>query len=111
MARFIVPLTGCMWAIPWFRRTRQGYSPISQQPKQIIVRPLEKRSQARLSQSILDPADCYGAPKIMLTLIKCVLYLNSFLTFPIHAESRDNVILSVCSGHLSGCCAVWDGGL
>jgi hypothetical protein len=50
-----------------FRRTRQGYSPISQQPKQIFVRPLEKRSQARLSQSILDPCYCYGAPKIMLT--------------------------------------------
>ena len=38
-----------------FRRIRQGYSTTSQQPKQIFVRPLEKRSQARLSQSILDP--------------------------------------------------------
>ena len=50
-----------------FRRTRQGYSPIAEQSKQIFVRPLEKRSQTRLSQSILDPAYCYGAPKIMLT--------------------------------------------
>ena len=50
-----------------FRRTRQGYSPIAEQSKQIFVRPLDKRSQARLSQSILDPCYCYGAPKIMLT--------------------------------------------
>src|SRR5450631_1845224 len=67
MAQFIVPLTGCMRAIPAASVARQGYSPISQQPKQIFVRPLEKRSQARLSQSILDPCCCYGAPKIMLT--------------------------------------------
>ena len=50
-----------------YHRTRQGYSPTIQQPKQIFVRPLEKRSQSRLSQYILDPSYCYGAPKIMLT--------------------------------------------
>jgi len=50
-----------------FRRTRQGYSAISQHPKQVFVRPLTSHTQTRLSQSILDPAYCYGAPKIMLT--------------------------------------------
>lgn len=50
-----------------FRRTRQGYSPIPQQPKQIYVRPLDKHAQARLSHSFLDPIYNYGAPKIMLT--------------------------------------------
>ena len=50
-----------------FRRTRRGYSSISQHPKQVFVRPLTLHTQARLSQSILAPAYCYGAPKIMLT--------------------------------------------
>jgi hypothetical protein len=50
-----------------FRRTRQGYSPSSQQPKQVFVRPLGTRSQAHLSQAILNPCYHYGAPKIMLT--------------------------------------------
>ncbi len=50
-----------------FRRTREGYSSTPKQPKTIFVRPLTPRSQARLSQSILDPLYCYGAPKIMLT--------------------------------------------
>ena len=31
-----------------FRRTRQGYSSISQHPKQVFVRPLDMHSQARL---------------------------------------------------------------
>lgn len=49
-----------------FRRTSKGYSSTHKQPKQIYVRPLSSRAQARLSQSILDPYYCYGAPKIML---------------------------------------------
>ena len=47
--------------------TRQGYSASPQQPKRVFVRPLTKHSQARLSQSILDPTYRYGAPKLMLT--------------------------------------------
>ena len=50
-----------------FRRTRQGYSTAFRQPKQIFVRPLDKHSQACLSQPILDPNYNHGAPKIMLT--------------------------------------------
>ena len=38
-----------------YRRTCQGYSPSSQQPKQVFVRPLGTRSQAHLSQPILNP--------------------------------------------------------
>lgn len=49
-----------------FRRTSKGYSSTQRQPKHIYLRPLSPRSQARLSQSILDPYYCYGAPKIML---------------------------------------------
>ncbi len=49
-----------------FHRTTKGYSSIQKQPKQIFVRPLSSGSQARLSQPILDPSYCYGAPKIML---------------------------------------------
>ena len=65
-----------------YRRTSQGYSPISQQPKQIFVRPLEKRSQTRLSQSILDPAYCYGAPKIMLTADQMRILPEFFFDIP-----------------------------
>lgn len=54
-----------------FRRTRQGsrqgYSATPQYPKRIFVRPLMRQTQAHLSQSILNPLYCYGAPKIMLT--------------------------------------------
>ena len=54
-----------------FRRTRQGsrqgYSATPQCPKRIFVRPLTTHSQAHLSQSVLNPTYCYGAPKIMLT--------------------------------------------
>jgi hypothetical protein len=50
-----------------FRRTSKGYSLAHKSPKQIFVRSLTPRSQARLSQAILDPYYCYGAPKIMLT--------------------------------------------
>ena len=50
-----------------FRRTRKGYSSTPQHPKQIFVRPLLPQSQTHLSQPILDPDYCYGAPKIMLT--------------------------------------------
>ena len=50
-----------------FHRTRQGYSALLQQPKQIFVRPLATRSQSLLSQPILNPCYCHGAPKIMLT--------------------------------------------
>ncbi len=49
-----------------FRRTSKGYSSTQKHPKQVFVRPLSSRSQARLSQSILDPYYCYGTPKIML---------------------------------------------
>jgi hypothetical protein len=65
-----------------FRRTRQGYSSSPQQPKQIFVRPLEKRSQARLSHSILDPCYCYGAPKIMLTADQMRSLPEFFLDIP-----------------------------
>jgi len=50
-----------------FRRTSKGYSSVHKSPKQIFVRSLTPRSQAHLSQSVLDPYFCYGAPKIMLT--------------------------------------------
>ena len=50
-----------------FRRTRQGYSTIPRQPKQIFVRPLSRHSKAHLSQSILDPFYHHGAPRLMLT--------------------------------------------
>ena len=54
-----------------FRRTRQGarqgYSSTPQYPKRIFVRPLTAHAQAQLSQSVLNPNFCYGAPKIMLT--------------------------------------------
>lgn len=50
-----------------FRRTRKGYSTSTQQPKQVFLRPLIRRTQTYLSQSILDANYCYGAPKIMLT--------------------------------------------
>ena len=49
-----------------FRRTSKGYSSTQKHPKKIFVRPLSSSSQARLSQSILDPYYRYGAPKIML---------------------------------------------
>ena len=65
-----------------YRRTPQGYSPSSQQPKQIFVRPLEKRSQAHLSQPILNPCYCYGAPKIMLTADQMRTLPDFFLDIP-----------------------------
>jgi len=65
-----------------FRRTRQGYSANPQQPKQIFVRPLDKRSQVRLSQSILDPCYGYGAPKIMLTADHMRTLPEFFLDIP-----------------------------
>ena len=65
-----------------FRRTRPVYGSTSQQPKQIFVRPLEKRSQARLSQSILEPCYHYGAPKIMLTADQMRTLPEFFLDIP-----------------------------
>jgi hypothetical protein len=65
-----------------YRRTRQGYSPSSQQPKQIFVRPLGTRSQAHLSQPILNPCYCYGAPKIMLTADQMRTLPEFFLDIP-----------------------------
>lgn len=65
-----------------FRRTRSGYSTSSHQPKQIFVRSLEKRSQAHLSQSILDPYYHYGAPKIMLTADQMRTLPEFFLDIP-----------------------------
>ncbi len=50
-----------------FRRTRQGYSTMPQQAKRVFVRPLSAHTQKHLSQPILNPLYCYGAPKIMLT--------------------------------------------
>jgi len=38
-----------------------------QTPKRVFVRPLIAHAQARLSQPRLDPADCHGAPKMMLS--------------------------------------------
>jgi hypothetical protein len=65
-----------------FRRTRQGYSAIPQHPKQVFVRPLTPRTQARLSHSILDPAYRYGAPKIMLTAEQMRTLPEFFLDIP-----------------------------
>ena len=65
-----------------FRRTRSGYSNSSHQSKQIFVRSLEKRSQAYLSQSILDPCYHYGAPKIMLTADQMRTLPEFFLDIP-----------------------------
>ena len=50
-----------------FRRTRSGYSATAQTPKRVFVRPLVARARPRLSQPRLDPADCHGAPKMMLS--------------------------------------------
>lgn len=50
-----------------FRRTRRGYSATPQQAKRVFVRPLRAHAQKLLSQSIINPLYCYGAPKIMLT--------------------------------------------
>jgi len=50
-----------------YRRTREGYSTTAQAPKQVFVRPLVARAQARLSQPVLDPAYHHGAPKLMLS--------------------------------------------
>ena len=49
-----------------FRRTRAGYSPTPGAPKQVFLRPLLPRVQARLSAPILDPIYRHGAPKLML---------------------------------------------
>jgi hypothetical protein len=49
-----------------FRRTRAGYSPTAWAPKQVFVRPLVPRVQARLSQPVLDPRYHHGVPKLML---------------------------------------------
>ena len=76
-----------------FRRTSKGYSSAHKFPKQIFVRSLTPRSQTRLSQSILDPYYCHGAPKIMLTADQMRTLPAFFLIFPIPAASRDNDIL------------------
>lgn len=50
-----------------FRRTRKGYSSTAHHPKKVFVRPLRRHTRARLSQAILNPYYCHGAPKIMMT--------------------------------------------
>jgi len=50
-----------------FRRTRQGYSVAQGNPKQVFVRPLIPKLQARLSHPILASQYHHGAPKLMLT--------------------------------------------
>ncbi len=50
-----------------FRRTRKGYSATPQHAKRVLVRPLRADCQKQLSQAILNPLYCHGAPKIMLT--------------------------------------------
>lgn len=49
-----------------FRRTRADYSPTARAPKQVFLRPLVARAQARLSQPFLDPRYHHGAPRLML---------------------------------------------
>jgi hypothetical protein len=49
-----------------YRRTRDGYSNHPTQPKEVFVYPLVADARARLSQAVLDPAYCHGAPKMML---------------------------------------------
>jgi len=57
----------CVGETRGFRRTRSGYSTTAQTPKRVLVRPLIARAQARLSQPRLGPADCHGAPKMLLS--------------------------------------------
>ncbi len=53
-----------------FRRIRQGsqqgYSATPLHPKCAFVRPLTRQAQTHLSQPVLNPSYCYGAPKMML---------------------------------------------
>jgi len=49
-----------------FAALARAIAQLKKHPKKIFVRPLSSRSQALLSQSILDPYYRYGAPKIML---------------------------------------------
>jgi len=69
-----------------FRRTRQGarqgYSSTPLYPKRIFVRPLTTHAQAHLSQSILNPHYCYGAPKIMLTADQMRTLPEFFMEIP-----------------------------
>lgn len=50
-----------------FRRIQGGYSPTPGTPKQVFVRPLVTNARARLTRSVLDPIDCHGAPKMMIS--------------------------------------------
>jgi hypothetical protein len=50
-----------------FRRTRSGYSAMTQAPKRVFVRPLVSQLQARLCAPVLDPAYHHGASKLMLS--------------------------------------------
>ena len=95
-----------------FRRTRQGYSSSSQQPKQVFVRPLTSHTQARLSQSILAPVYCYGAPKIMLTADQMRTLPEFFLDIPDPRRKQGQRHSLPCIlAMLSGCRALWNGGL
>lgn len=50
-----------------FRRTRHGYSNLTQSPKMVFVRPLQSNTQTLLSRPILGPPYCSGGAKMMLT--------------------------------------------
>jgi hypothetical protein len=49
-----------------FRRIGQGYSPRTQSPKMVFVKPLQANVQSLLSQSILHPLYRKGGAKMML---------------------------------------------
>jgi hypothetical protein len=50
-----------------FRRTSQGYSQVSQSPKMVFVRPLQRSARALLARHVLDPRYCNGVPKMLLS--------------------------------------------
>lgn len=50
-----------------FRRTQGGYSQVPGTPKRVFVRPLVANARARLTRGVLDPTDCHGGPKQMIS--------------------------------------------
>lgn len=50
-----------------FRRTRHGYSAMTQSPKMVFVKPLIPNVQALLSRPVLEPKYRIGGPRIMIS--------------------------------------------
>lgn len=65
-----------------FRRTVKGYSTSQGNPKQVFVRPLISKLQARLSHPNLASQYQYGAPKLMLTAEQMRTLPNFFADIP-----------------------------